>query len=624
MCRVRQLSRQFSRAFVSPNLPQYRGFSCKSAAGIRSFSACNQSKLQHERWTGAKNTELDQSRRQFSKNSISQAKVLPKESKSASEQDSKNDESHPKRKRKVLRKLTLSTISIALLIFAFSNDEFEQFVEKYSPASADFLGYIRRYVHRSLFPIDSRTQLSVEQLRHQISETLPPFKQDKQDNQPLSDRVENVNLSDTVTRNRLLDDNEAASGEIFTEKRGPLSSERRDQNQQTSAAISEIACLKPDSDNPEVAIIIEDDLVAEDNAIRQSKDIGLAGATSENVMDQTEGNAFVERTEKAIDLLADTAAEEAINAVTAAETKARADATAESEHQIAELQTELAILQRELETERDRLELEYSEKLGIELEKRQRELEKDQRAILSSRLEYLQKAMERKIKTQVESERGQRLGRLAAIESNLLTLESAIDAITRRLSEERDVSNQAFVVESMESAWRDGQLNELQDGVTSLRQLAQPDNLMVLNTLDLMERLLSKGAINLRLELLDAFEPLSRDIERVALLPADASTFQHASAWLMDKMMFKQQNIAIEPTSLDKKEGNNFVPSVLARARASLEIGDLDMAVRELNQLEGWPRHVANGWIQSARENLEFDQALRILKTETNLQRVKA
>ena len=45
---------------------------------------------------------------------------------------------------------------------------------------------------------------------------------------------------------------------------------------------------------------------------------------------------------------------------------------------------------------------------------------------------------------------------------------------------------------------------------------------------------------------------------------------------------------------------------------------DLEGATRELNQLTGWQRRLANDWLVSARRNLEVRQALDVALAESS------
>ena len=64
--------------------------------------------------------------------------------------------------------------------------------------------------------------------------------------------------------------------------------------------------------------------------------------------------------------------------------------------------------------------------------------------------------------------------------------------------------------------------------------------------------------------------------------------------------------------ALVHQAGRNDVESILARVQYYLNENDLDTATRELNQLKGWPKKLAEDWIKAARNHLEIKQAMEV------------
>jgi len=62
-----------------------------------------------------------------------------------------------------------------------------------------------------------------------------------------------------------------------------------------------------------------------------------------------------------------------------------------------------------------------------------------------------------------------------------------------------------------------------------------------------------------------------------------------------------------------------YLPAILARADYFLLHSDLDGAAREVNELKGWQRRLANDWLVAVREHLEVRQALDVVTAEASL-----
>ena len=78
-------------------------------------------------------------------------------------------------------------------------------------------------------------------------------------------------------------------------------------------------------------------------------------------------------------------------------------------------------------------------------------------------------------------------------------------------------------------------------------------------------------------------------------------------------------NSSVRSGNCESRRVGDDVVSVLSRAQAYLLNRDLDSAVREINQLNGWPKILARDWLVAARKHLEVRQALQIVEAEASL-----
>lgn len=58
--------------------------------------------------------------------------------------------------------------------------------------------------------------------------------------------------------------------------------------------------------------------------------------------------------------------------------------------------------------------------------------------------------------------------------------------------------------------------------------------------------------------------------------------------------------------------------AVLARAQYYVQLGDVDKAAREVNQLRGAPRAAMRDWLDDARTHLEVTQALAAIRAHVS------
>jgi len=82
---------------------------------------------------------------------------------------------------------------------------------------------------------------------------------------------------------------------------------------------------------------------------------------------------------------------------------------------------------------------------------------------------------------------------------------------------------------------------------------------------------------------------------------------------VLSKLMFKKNGLA---------QGND-VESILAKTETYLEESNVDSAAREMNQLSGWARTLANDWLREARLVLEVQQALDVIAAEARVQSLR-
>ena len=107
--------------------------------------------------------------------------------------------------------------------------------------------------------------------------------------------------------------------------------------------------------------------------------------------------------------------------------------------------------------------------------------------------------------------------------------------------------------------------------------------------------------------LIDRFDKVQRVCRRVAMVDeAGATLFRYFLSYIQSLLVVNPRPLT-EQDVLDPEQLNAFV--LVNNARHCLERGDLEQAVRYVNQLTGEPRRVAADWLKEARLLLETKQA---------------
>ena len=206
----------------------------------------------------------------------------------------------------------------------------------------------------------------------------------------------------------------------------------------------------------------------------------------------------------------------------------------------------------------------------------------------------------REIQSQVEMERGGRLGKLAALEKALMELTGLHADSAAVFSKSEKAKKTAIAVQAL----RDTALNRgggFTNELATLKSLSNGDDLVraVIGSID--PEAYSKGVIS-PAELASRFQNLAMELRKISLLPEDAGVAGHAASWLLSHIMFRHRGYV---------KGDD-VESRLARVEALLEAGRLEDATREMNSFNEWGRALSRDWLKEARKRLEVVQAVEV------------
>lgn len=304
-------------------------------------------------------------------------------------------------------------------------------------------------------------------------------------------------------------------------------------------------------------------------------------------------------------------------------TRTEADALVKAQAQhFAQLHQELkaAVLQERnviakewmatFDREREILQERYNDRLTEELKKQGEVNGQRLETELLEQAIALRRRWMREIQSQVETERGGRLGKLANLEKALSELSVLHIDSHNVYSRNEKTKKTAIVVQ----AFKDAALNRgggFIAELNALKALSKNDELVRAVVASIDPEACSKGVVS-QADLATRFQDLSNELRKIALLPPDAGFAGHAASWLLSKIMFRQKGYV---------RGDD-VDSRLARVEALLEGGQLEDATREVNSFDGWGRELSRDWLREARKRLEVVQAIDVipLMIQTKLQ----
>ncbi|KAI5818038.1 mitochondrial inner membrane protein Mitofilin [Pyronema omphalodes] len=270
-------------------------------------------------------------------------------------------------------------------------------------------------------------------------------------------------------------------------------------------------------------------------------------------------------------------------------------------------------LRDEFESERERIAIAYQRKLQLELERAREVSEQRYRNELLDQAIDMKRTWISEIENRVESERGGRLGRLKELENKVLELEQLTTQWNQVIDTNLKTQKTFTALEAVKASYESpDQPKPFLREMAALKEVAGDDE-VIAAAINSINPAAYQNGVATHTMLVERFRKLSGEVRRAALLPEDAGVAAHAGNWVLSKLMFKKQGLA---------QGDD-VESILAKTETYLEEGDVDSAAREMNQLSGWARKLAQDWLREARLALEVQQALDIIAAEARVQSLR-
>ncbi|KAJ2160945.1 MICOS complex subunit mic60 [Coemansia sp. RSA 552] len=243
---------------------------------------------------------------------------------------------------------------------------------------------------------------------------------------------------------------------------------------------------------------------------------------------------------------------------------------------------------------------------------REAEAEADERlrSELAAQRDLLERRFNRFVRARVDEERGGRLAHVDRVEAQLHQLTQAAQASGAALHHARASARLSASICALRGALDRSQ--PFASELAALAGAATTDFPATRAAVQGLSRDAAETGIASQADLEERFDTVRSEIRSVSLVPDNGSFGSQVLSAALSKVMFEKEGMV---------EGED-VESVLARSAHYLTRHDLDLAARELNQLTGWPRRLADDWIKAARARLEVEQALSVAQAEEQLARL--
>ncbi|KAJ1548229.1 Formation of crista junctions protein 1 [Nowakowskiella sp. JEL0078] len=264
--------------------------------------------------------------------------------------------------------------------------------------------------------------------------------------------------------------------------------------------------------------------------------------------------------------------------------------------------SELALQSKdELEKNKKELIELYDTQLADAIAKQTVEMRTQLEEILTAEMEEMKKYWTNEVKFRIDNERAGRLARLDKLTLKLKYLETVSIEAGEELEKSTRVHKLWTALRGVQYALSDPYQKLLVKSLEILRELAEDDPVIQTVFEKFTPEALQLG-IPTESDLSEKFVQIRPFIRRAQLMPADGGSLAYVASTVLSTVMLSKHGLI----------NGDDVESILSRTQFYLNAGNMDMATRELNQLKGWPRKLAQDWLLDARKHLEFKQALQV------------
>ncbi|KAI8339757.1 mitochondrial inner membrane protein-domain-containing protein [Chlamydoabsidia padenii] len=316
-----------------------------------------------------------------------------------------------------------------------------------------------------------------------------------------------------------------------------------------------------------------------------------------------EGNDFINA--KLSDLTQQ--AEKVDNKVSKHHTTLMAKVAAAQDESKRQLIDHVVALERRLVAETHKVQQQLAEMGQMELNSQREQAMMALQNDLKAQVAELQQAFTKQVQDQVE--RNGRLVNIDKVVASQSQLEQLVVNNVDHLDKSRASLGFLVAIDALKRAALAGNTQSFLQELHTLRA-STDDSLVQVVVASISETVAHHGISSLS-QLVDRYKHVAAQVREASLIPEQGSSMiSHVISIVLSKLLFTKQGLV----------PGDDIEARLARAEYYLaRQDDLESAAREINQLKGWPKHLANDWLEAARRHLEIKQALDIMRSQAVL-----
>jgi mitofilin len=270
-----------------------------------------------------------------------------------------------------------------------------------------------------------------------------------------------------------------------------------------------------------------------------------------------------------------------------------------------------------LEKQAFELESFYEQKLREQIKRQLIFQAEEMQTALSQQHQELSKEYSMQLKKRLEEMEDKHQVELARSMAHLQAVDGMIDTISSAGHEVKKQQELRAACETLNKALQNAdkdeetELHSFAKELSALKTSASDDKFVLAVLEGMPKAVLAGGEVPSLLSLYTRFDKVLKVCHRVALVPEHGGLGSYLVSSIAGMLTFNTlpYNIIDRETPLDKMD----TYELLHQAEAYVNHGDLEMAARCLNQLQGEPRRVAGDWLSDARLYLEMRQATKVI-----------
>lgn len=257
--------------------------------------------------------------------------------------------------------------------------------------------------------------------------------------------------------------------------------------------------------------------------------------------------------------------------------------------------------------ERQAMVAEFNAKLTKQMDEERNKFIAEKTAHLEAQYVKIEAQHEQLVQSRVESEAGGRFGELDKLIARLAVLEKKAQEAATFIDDSQVFHRLAVAISALDRVTDHEGMQPFPNELSTLRNVVKNTTGLQKQIMDVVIASIPEGleyeGVQCISELRRRFDFLAEEVRQSSLVSSEGGMVSHMISISLSKLMFRKHGLV----------PGEDVEARLARAEYYLNENDLESATREMNQLTGWPKKLASGWIESARKRLEVKQVIKVL-----------